>query len=232
MTLEEIGSISLELISKREPSIFISLGSLTVMQARKDPAYRALIKEAALVICDGAGVSSAVKFLSGRKIERLTGVDLVPFFFKLAEEKGLKIFILGSKKDVIAEAARVLKKSYPKADICGYLDGYFDIINPVEVINVIKKTSPDILLVGLGQPRQEKWLKENLKALAVPVTMGVGGSFDVIAGKIKRAPVVFRKLGLEWLFRMMIEPWRLKRNAALAGFIYLIIKNKLTGGKE
>ncbi|MFH1074678.1 MAG: WecB/TagA/CpsF family glycosyltransferase [Candidatus Firestonebacteria bacterium] len=232
VSLEEIKSISLSLIAGQKPSMFVSLGSLTVMQARKDQGYKALIDEAELVICDGSGVSSAIKYLTGEKIRRIAGVDLVPFFAELSEEKSCKLFLLGAEEDVIKKAADLLKKRFPGANICGYLNGYFDIINSVEVISTIKKASPDILLVGLGQPLQEKWLKDNLKALSVPVTMGVGGSFDVIAGKFARAPVVFRKSGLEWLFRMIIEPCRIKRNFALIGYVFLIIKNKFRGGKE
>ncbi|OGF45617.1 MAG: hypothetical protein A2452_00060 [Candidatus Firestonebacteria bacterium RIFOXYC2_FULL_39_67] len=230
--LEEIKQITLHLIAEKKSSIFVSLGSLTVMLARKDLAYRALIAEAELVICDGAGVALALKYLTGEEIPRIPGVDLVPFFAKLSEEKGFKLFLLGAKEDVINRANDLLKINFPNVNICGYLNGYFDIINSNEVIKTIKRASPDILIVGLGQPAQEKWLKENLKDLSVPVTIGVGGSFDVIAGKIVRAPVIFRKLGLEWLFRMIIEPWRIKRNFALVGFVCLIIKNKFKGGKE
>jgi len=232
VTREEIKQISLRLIAEKKPSLFVSLGTLTLMLARKDPAYRQLLEEAELVICDGAGVVSGLKYLTGEKITRQTGVDLVPFFAELAAEKGLKLFLLGAEQEVIEKAAAVLKRELPGVNICGFLNGYFDIINSSEIIDKIKKVSPDILLVGLGQPAQEKWLKANLNALAVPVTMGVGGSFDVIAGKIPRAPVFFRKTGLEWFFRMVLEPRRFKRNLVLLKFVFLIIKNKVTGGNK
>ncbi|OGF48847.1 MAG: hypothetical protein A2231_07400 [Candidatus Firestonebacteria bacterium RIFOXYA2_FULL_40_8] len=232
VSLEEIKNISLRLIAERRPSIFVSLGSLTVMLARKDPSYKELIDEAALVICDGAGVAGGLRYLVKEEIPRIPGVDLIPFFAKLSEERGCKIFLLGAKEEVITNAAVSIKKSFPNINICGYLNGYFDIIHCSAVISTIKRTAPDILLVGLGQPGQEKWLRDNLAELAVPVSIGIGGSFDVISGKLSRAPLVFRKLGLEWLFRMLLEPWRVRRNLALVGFFSLIIKNKFMGGKE
>lgn len=231
VSLEEIKNVTEEAIQNKKPSLFVSLGSLTVMLARKDPAYKDLIVQSKLVICDGAGVAKAVKVLHGKEIEKYSGIDLVPEFFRMSVKKGYRIFLIGAKEKVIVEAVLRLKSSYPGIDICGYLNGYSDIINDEKVKEIIKKQSPDILLLGLGQPRQEIWLSNNLKDLAVPVTMGIGGSFDVIAGKIKRAPSWFRRTGLEWLFRMFIEPWRFKRNLALIMFIILIIKNKFIGGK-
>jgi len=230
--LEEIQSVTSEAIQKRIPSLFISLGSLTVIRARKDPEYKDLIENSRLVICDGAGVAKAAKILSGTNITRLSGIDLVPVFARLAVEKGYRIFLMGAKEDVIAEAARKIRNSFPGVNICGYLNGYFDIINDEKVKETIKKHSPDILLLGLGQPKQEKWLSSRLKELNVPVVMGVGGSFDVLAGNKKRVPGFFRKLGLEWLVRMILEPWRAKRNLALVLFVLLVIKEKIIGGKE
>lgn len=232
VNVEEIQNMADNAIRLKQPSMFVSLGSLTIIQARKDPAYKNLIERSKLVICDGAGVSKALKFLQGEDLERISGIDMVPVFARLSADKGYRIFLLGAKEDIINEAARELKKSFPGINICGYLNGYFDIINDIKVKEVIKRHCPDILLVGLGQPKQEKWLYQNLEELAVPVSMGIGGSFDVISGNVKRAPGFFRKKGLEWLFRMLIEPWRIKRNLALVAFILLVIKEKFNGGKQ
>lgn len=231
LALEEIGRVTLRLISEKKPSIYISLGSLTVMLAKKDAAYKNIIESAELVICDGFGVKAAIRLLTGKKLPRLTGVELVSFFAGLAEKKGCRIFLLGASEAVIKEAKNQLEKSFPALIICGYSNGYSDIIITNEVKKKIKEAAPDILLAGLGQPRQEKWLSENSRELGVPVSLGVGGSFDVISGKIKRAPLLFQKLGLEWLFRMLLEPRRIKRNFVLLKYLMLIIKDKITGGK-
>ena len=232
VSLEEVKSIATAAIEKKEPALFISLGSLTVMQARKDPIYKTLIEQAKLVICDSAGVAKAVKYLQRTEIPRLSGIDLIPVFAAMSVKKGYRIFLFGAKESVVAEACRNLTVTFPGVNICGYLNGYFDIINQNDVKETIKRSAPDILLAGLGQPLQEKWLSTNLIELGVPVAVGVGGSFDVIAGRIKRAPLFFRRLGLEWLFRMIIEPWRLRRNFVLINFILSILKEKFIGGKQ
>jgi len=217
-----------EAVESRKPAHFISLSALTVLDALKDLEFLRIINKASVVNCDGAGVKLAVKILYGKKIEKVSGVDLLPFLCRLCSERGFSVFFFGSTKQAAGGTAKRMKKRFPKLRVAGFLDGYSFRDSVKSTIEKIRKAKPDVLFVGLGQPAQEKWIEKNIGAVKSPVCLGVGGSFDVISGRLKRSPYLFQKVGLEWAYRMFLEPWRIKRILRLFVFMYLVIKEKFS----
>ena len=142
----------------------------------------------------------------------------------LAETRGHSLFLLGSAPGVAESAGRVLMQRFPALKLVGAYHGYFEDSEEPSLIALIRGAKPSLLFVGMGMPAQEKWIARNLRALNVPVVMGVGGSFDVLSGKLKRAPAPIRRLGIEWLFRLSQEPWRWRRIAQLPVFAWRVIK--------
>jgi N-acetylglucosaminyldiphosphoundecaprenol N-acetyl-beta-D-mannosaminyltransferase len=200
-----------------------------------------------LVTPDGAGILWATTTLNYPLAERVTGIDIIHNICRLAAKKGYSLYLLGSYPGVAVEAALNLTKKYPGIKIAGTHHGYFnyedhensencqDVKNgnsdknkeEEEIITEIRENRPDILLVGMGVPKQEKWISKNLDKLDVPVCMGVGGSFDVLSGRIPRAPLWMQKHGMEWIYRSIKQPNRAFRTLALFYFIWLVILGKV-----
>jgi len=213
-------------IRNRDKTLCIAINPEKVCFARDDAALRNIIRRAQIHICDGVGTAVAVKWITGWRIPRITGVGL---FFKLmetAEQEGLGIFLLGAKPEVNEKAWRVLRDRHPKLRIAGRHDGYFKDAN--EVIRQINGSGADMLFAALGSPRQEKWLSRYLEVLNVPFCMGVGGSFDVLAGYVKRAPEFFQRTGTEFLYRLIREPHRWRRQLILPGFTARMLVEAIT----
>jgi N-acetylglucosaminyldiphosphoundecaprenol N-acetyl-beta-D-mannosaminyltransferase len=203
-----------------------------IMNAREDKALFAALQKADLVVPDGMGVVWASKILGTPLKERVTGIDLFLALCKEASYRGWKIFLLGSKPTVAEEAREKLIQNWPDLKIVGTQHGYFTEQQEAEVLRKIGSSSPDILAVGLGSPRQELWLLEHLPDLGVPLGLGIGGSFDVVSGQKKRAPKALSHLGLEWAWRLAKEPGRLPRMMALPKFALRVIGERLGGGKN
>ena len=211
-------------IADRRPMQIVTLNAEMAMQAGEDPELGEVIQACGLVVPDGSGVVWALR-RQGVSTPKVPGVELVEAMAAVGARQGWKIYFLGAKPGVAAEAAAVLAARYPDLRIVGARDGYFKAEDEPALLAEIKEAAPDILLVALGVPRQEKWIAQHQKALGVPVAMGVGGSFDVFAGHVQRAPEAFQKLHLEWLFRLMQEPWRYKRmQSTLPRFAVEILK--------
>lgn len=208
-------------IRERGALLVVTMNAEMAMQAQADPALGDIIRRAGLVVADGSGVVWAVGRQPGApRVEKVAGVDLLRAAAARAATEGWSLYLLGAKPGVAEEAAANLQATYPGLRIVGVRDGYFDATTEPAVIQAIRDARPDILLVALGVPRQEKWLAEHQGALGVPVAMGVGGSFDVFAGRVKRAPLFFQKFHIEWLFRLIQEPWRFQRMwATLPAFV-------------
>lgn len=202
-----------------------------MMLARKDIAFKEILNQADLAIPDGAGLVWAGKILGKPFKERISGVDFMLGLCQMAEKEGFSIGLLGAGQGVAEKTAEELKKRFPdlKIPLCkqewegsqarprGLLgSGQGD---PLAEI--------DLLFIAFGMPKQEKWIKENLKNISVKVAMGVGGTFDYLAGEIPRAPKWMRNLGIEWLYRLIKEPCRFKRQLAIWEFGLLVLKEKL-----
>ncbi|MGI1689973.1 WecB/TagA/CpsF family glycosyltransferase [Thermoanaerobacter uzonensis] len=197
-----------------------------VMMAQKDKEYMEILNNTDLNVPDGSGIVFASKVFKNPLSERVAGFDLMMEFIKDISSRDIKIYLLGSAPQ-IAEQARVnLEKLYPSVKIVGTHHGYFTQEEENKIIEEINNKGVEVLFVALGAPKQEKWIYKNRNKLKVKIAMGVGGSFDVIAGKAKRAPYLYRKLGLEWLYRLIKEPWRYKRMMALPKFALKVLLHK------
>ena len=207
---DEAISIAKDFISDRKPHLVVTLNALIAHYARGDKDFANLINNAHLTIADGAGIVWAARFLGSALRGRVPGIDLMNELFLLACKCGYKVYLLGSQESVIEEAVRRLKERFPALQIVGWHNGYLDPGQSSRVVDEIRRHSPDMLFVGMGAGRQEKWLRDNLKRLDVPLCMGVGGSFDVLSGRLNRAPRWMRKWGMEWVYRTVREPRRVQ----------------------
>lgn len=196
-----------------------------VMLAKDNEAFLEVIKKADLVVPDGIGVVIASRLQKGEKLpERVAGYDLVQNTMKRAVKEGYKYYFLGSKPGVAEEAAKKMRETHPGIEIVGMRDGYFKEQDEPAIIEEINASGANILLVALGAPKQEMWIERNRHLLPnVRVAIGVGGSLDGMAGIVKRAPLAFQKLGLEWFYRLLQEPSRFKRMLVLPLFLKEVV---------
>jgi N-acetylglucosaminyldiphosphoundecaprenol N-acetyl-beta-D-mannosaminyltransferase len=216
------------MIESRRPHQIITANPIMVMSAVESPDYMNIMKQADLIVPDGAGVVWAAQYIGNPVTERVTGFDLLHQMMKLGETEGWKVFLVGASPEIISAAAENLKQQYPSLKIVGYRDGYFQADEDDAVIENIQAHQPDILLLGRSADKQEPWIAKHKNKLQIPVIMGVGGSFDVLSGKLKRAPKMFQWLRLEWFYRLLQEPWRYKRMLVLPRFALKVIGEKET----
>ncbi|GAA0137607.1 WecB/TagA/CpsF family glycosyltransferase [Paenibacillus sp. YSY-4.3] len=213
-------------ISDRKPHQVITANPIMVMAALENPSYKKMMQQAELIVPDGSGVVWASQVGGDPVVERVAGFDLLHELMKEGERRRWKVYLLGASQEVVQETANRLKTQYPGAEIAGYRDGFFGPEQDDEVIEEIRRTSPDLLFIARGAETQEPWIAKYKQRLAVPVMMGVGGSFDVISGRTKRAPKVFQKLRLEWLYRLIKEPTRFRRMLALPKFAVRVLRER------
>lgn len=223
-TYESITNRLFEGIKHNQQAFIVAVNPEKIMKAVKDESLRSLINSADYQIPDGVGILIASKLQGGKISNRITGIDLMAALLEKAARLDKKVFFYGGKPGVAEAAKNKVLENYPELKVAGILDGY--IKDNDTIIDTINQADPDILFVALGSPRQEEWIRSNREKLNVSVFQGVGGSFDVLAGNINRAPAVFRKFGLEWLYRLLIEPSRWKRQLALPKFLVKVIKSK------
>ncbi|MEB3222052.1 MAG: WecB/TagA/CpsF family glycosyltransferase [Candidatus Sericytochromatia bacterium] len=203
------------------PLHIVTMNAEMAMQAQRDAELGDIIRAAGLVVPDGSGVVWAVRRQMPQKgLEKVAGVDLVRELVSAGAASGWRFYLLGGQPGVAQAAAEALAAVHPGFHLAGVRDGFFAAAEEPDVLAGIRAAAPDVLLVALGVPRQEKWIRQHLGAIGVPVAMGVGGSFDVFAGRVRRAPAAFRRLHLEWLFRLLQEPWRIQRmRSTLPAFV-------------
>lgn len=182
--------------------------------------------ENSVIIPDGVGTVIASKIVGSPVKEKLAGIEIMEEIIKLCEKEGKGIYLLGAKEETLNKCISNLKIKYPKLKILGKHNGFFDLKNCDEIINEINKVNPYALFVAMGAPRQEIFISEYMDILNSTIFMGVGGSFDVIAGEVKRAPKWMISLGLEWLYRVGKEPWRIKRLSSIPKFLVKVIQDK------
>ncbi|MDW7674450.1 MAG: WecB/TagA/CpsF family glycosyltransferase [Bacillota bacterium] len=228
VTIKDAVNVVAGFIDRKTPHQVITLNAEIIYLALSEPRLMSIINSAHLVTPDGAGVVLASKILGEPLSERVTGIDLMQELVKISPAKGWRLFFFGGAPGVADEAAANLKATYEGLQIVGVQHGYLKSKEEEKALLLdIIQAKPDILFVALGAPKQEYWIKEHLAELKVPVAIGVGGSFDVLSGRIARAPELYQKLQLEWLYRLVKEPYRYKRMLALPKFMLKIIKQKL-----
>lgn len=226
LTMEDALNRLEDFIVQQKPHQIITANAEMVMAAQEDETFKEILWQGDLVCGDGAGVVWASKQYGQPLPERVTGIDLITGFLPKAVEKGYSLFLLGAAPGVAELAGQELEKRYPGLKIVGTEDGYFSKENEQTILTKIKQLKPDILLVALGFPRQEKWIKQHLNYLGVPVAIGVGGTLDVLSGKVERAPVWMQKSNLEWFYRLVKEPKRAIRMLALPKFVWKVLSQK------
>ena len=220
--------LSRALHGQRSITVFTP-NALSLHKASKDGRLVSLLNRADLLLPDGVGVSLARRLAGAPRVERITGIDTAWRLLGEAERTGASVFLLGGKAGIPEAAARQIKKAYPRIRICGTQHGYFNKASGSEqnraILRGIRRARPDILLVCMGFPTQEAWIMRNKGHLpSVKIFMGLGGSLDVWSGRVKRAPKCFQKMGLEWLWRCMREPKRIKDTLSLPCFLIKVKK--------
>lgn len=225
LTYEEIIDDIQKRIDAGKTSTVIAVNPEKVMAANRDPLVKELINESTYQIPDGIGMIIASKLKGGKIRERVTGVDMMGRLLRFAADKGYGVFLYGAKEEVVSKAKENLERQIPGLIISGYENGYVQ--DQEALIQKINDSKAVLLFVALGSPKQELWIREHMNELKhVKVFQGVGGSFDVYSGMVKRAPAFFRKAGLEWLYRLIKEPKRLKRQMALPKFVMKVLTSR------
>ncbi|HQK92614.1 MAG TPA: WecB/TagA/CpsF family glycosyltransferase, partial [Armatimonadota bacterium] len=207
-------------IAEGGPHLIVTLDAGGVLRAREDEEFGRIVADAALVTPDGAGVVLAARLLDEPFHHRVSGCDLVYHICEMAAAKGFSVFLFGAKPGVADEAAARLATRYPGLRVAGTAHGYFDRAKEDELVTSIAAARPHVLFVAMGLPAQEKWIARHAEKLGVPVCIGVGGSFDVIAGHVQRAPEWVRRCWGEFLWRIGHDPKRVGRLLAIARFFW------------
>ncbi len=192
--------------------------------------FEALLKNAEVIVADGAGVVLASKILGKPLKEKVAGIELFQNLLPEFAKNKNKVFLFGSKPGVVDEAARIIKEKYEDIDICGILDGY-TYKNPDDALPVINGACADVVICCLGAPKQELFMLNNKDKFNCKILMGLGGSLDVISGNVKRAPEFFVKHNLEWFYRLMKEPKRMGRMMKLPKYILKILAIRMGFGR-
>ncbi|MGG1676517.1 WecB/TagA/CpsF family glycosyltransferase [Neobacillus sp. NRS-1170] len=219
---DQLASLLMQDIEKKKKSFIVAINPEKIMKAQEDEELRMLLNRADYQIPDGIGVILASKLKGGQIRSRVTGIDMMLKLCHMAAIKGKRVFLYGGKPGVADAAKIVLEKQIPGIQIVGTLHGYEK--DEKAVINTINQNNPEIIFVALGSPAQEYWIVNHMNKVTPSVFQGVGGSYDVISGNLKRAPEIFQSLGLEWFYRLMKEPWRWKRQLILPKFLIKTLK--------
>ena len=206
------------------PHSILAVNPEKTFSVPKDPFLLEAFKKADLLVPDGIGVVLAARFLYKAPVSRVASSDLMEKVSALAAKEGYGLFIYGSREEVNAEAARVLMERYPGLRVVGRSDGYVHEEGMPDLIDKINKSGALILFLALGSPKQERWYADHRSALTtIRVCQGVGGTLDTLAGRVKRAPQSWQNLGLEWLYRLLAEPKRIKRQILLPLFVIRVL---------
>ncbi|MBD2447498.1 WecB/TagA/CpsF family glycosyltransferase [Nostoc sp. FACHB-152] len=230
---EVIEQIVKHTVASGKPEYVVTPNAMHILLLQKDAEFHNIYSKSFLVVPDGVSLLWAAKFLKTPLQGRVNGTDLFEKLCAVAAQKGLKVFLLGGRPGAAQKAKEVLEARHPNLAIVGtYCPPYGFESQPEEldfINSQIKAASPDILFVGLGAPKQEKWIAANYLELGVPISVGIGVSFELVANMVRRAPVWMQKTGLEWLFRLIVEPQRLWKRYIVGNptFIWLVLKQRL-----
>lgn len=214
-------------IAARKKTFCVAINPEKVYRAQRDPTLHAMLEQAEVAICDGVGVALGARLLHGRHVPRCTGVDLCLELLKAAGQRGWRVFLLGASPEANEEAAHKLTERFPGLEIAGRQHGYFK--DGDAIVEQINASGADLLFVAMGSPRQERWITKHRAAIDAPFCMGIGGTLDVISGTVKRAPRVCRRTGTEFLYRLLCQPQRIRRQIALPLFALEVLKQAWRG---
>lgn len=219
--------------NKQLHHVVVNAGKLVTLQ--KDDELRESVNSADIINADGQAVVWASKFLGVPLKERVAGIDLMASLVKLAHKKNYKIYLLGAKEEIVSKLATIYKEKYNPSIIAGYRNGYFSEENECNIVNDIVNSGANMLFVAITSPKKENLLHKHKTALSsINFIMGVGGSFDVFAGKTKRAPQWMQKIGMEWFYRFLQEPKRMWKRYLVGNtkFLFLVLKEKFSNNRS
>ncbi|KIO64069.1 MULTISPECIES: WecB/TagA/CpsF family glycosyltransferase [Bacillaceae] len=223
--MSEFVGILKERLLNQKKTFVVTANPELVMYANKNSNYFNTLSKANYITADGIGIVMASKLLKHPIKERVAGFDLMGELLHVAEKEKLKVYLLGAKESTLEKAIKRIKETYPNINIVGFHHGYID-ISDKKIAKDIMLLAPDLIFVALGFPKQEFWIEKYISEFSKGLFMGVGGSFDVWAGEVKRAPQVWINLNLEWLYRLLRQPTRFKRMLVLPRFLIKIMLGK------
>lgn len=220
---QELLDVIDKFIKEKRKELVITLNTEMFVDSMNDKEFNQIINQS-VVFLESIGICHLFYKKTGTKVEPINGIDLAERLI----EKGYRTFILGTKDDIVCKAVDNLRKKYRDANIVGFYHGYFE--DEDKVIDYVNNLGVELLLVGMGSPKQEKWVYRNRERLNFGVAMGIGGSIDVWAGVVKRAPVFIRKIKMEWLYRLLTDFRRIKRAGKLLKFVMMNISGRFSNG--
>jgi N-acetylglucosaminyldiphosphoundecaprenol N-acetyl-beta-D-mannosaminyltransferase len=228
LTMQQTLALIDNAITEQTPIHHVVINAAKVVNAQKDAALKDSIVSCDIINADGQAIVWASRFLNSPLPERVAGIDLMSNLVKLAAEKKHRIFFLGAKEEVVKKVVDVYTNMYNKDIIAGYRNGYFTKEDEQAVASQIAASGASILFVAMSSPKKEIFLNTYKNLIKMPFIMGVGGSFDVVSGLVKRAPVWMQKSGLEWFYRVIQEPRRMWKRYLFGNseFIYIVLKEK------
>ncbi len=213
-------------IQEGRKTFCIAINPEKVCFCRRDRTFASIVRRGNVHICDGVGTCAAVRFLNGWRIPRITGVKLFFELLNAAEDADMRVFLFGATPETNDAAYERLRERYPRLQVAGRLHGYHK--NDNDIVRQINASGAHMLFVALGSPRQERWVAEHWDKIDVPFCMGVGGSFDILSDRVKRAPEICQRTGTEFLYRLVCEPWRWRRQSVLPGFAMRVLAEAIS----
>lgn len=226
VSMDEAIRYILRFVQESVPRQVVTADSSMVVMAQSDSGLRDIINRAHLVTPDSIGILWACRRRGIAMPERVSGVDIVARLAQVSAQTGLRLYFLGAQPGVADEAARRLRQLFPGVQIVGCHHGYFAPEAEAEVVTQIREARPDVLCVAMGIPKQEKWIDRYRHVLGVPVSIGVGGTFDVLSGRVRRAPLCLQRMGMEWLWRVAHNPRKFSKVLLLPRFAWMILTHQ------
>jgi N-acetylglucosaminyldiphosphoundecaprenol N-acetyl-beta-D-mannosaminyltransferase len=226
VSLNEVKEEIFNAIEKREKKHIVYLNGLKIYEINKNPLIKKAIDEAEFILADGVPLVWVSKLFNNPLPGRVSGTDLFELLLEECEKRSRSVYFLGSREQVLLKMIDYIKEKHPKLRIAGYRNGYFTDIDDERIINEINASKADVLFIGISSPKKEVWANKHKNRITVPIIKGVGGSFDVLAGTVSRAPKWMQECGLEWLHRVIKEPKRMLKRYLITNsyFLYLTIK--------
>lgn len=231
ITLEQAASALVEDAERDIRTRVYFVNAHCVNTAARNKAYCKVLHSAEILFADGAGLALAARLWGKRFVDNVNGTDLFPLICERAVARGIPVALLGARPGVVTQCAEKLRERFPGLRIAWVRDGYCKMEQQADLIDEINRSGAKMLFVAKGVPLQENWIHDNSAALNVPVILGVGALFDFCAGSVPRAPLIMRKLKLEWLFRLALEPRRLFKRYVIGNplFVYRAVKDRVLG---
>lgn len=223
MRMDEVLNLCERHIANRSSFLLGVVNVAKAVNSRKDEQLRKSLEDADVVLADGCGIVWLSKLMGTPLPERVAGIDIMCRLLERADQNGYRVYFLGARKEVVEKIVEHVHKQYPNVQVAGHRDGYFDESQEKKVAEDIRDSCADIIFVAMSSPKKEKFLSKWRHLMNIPVCHGVGGSFDVIAGVTKRAPVWMQRFGLEWFYRVLQEPQRMWKRYLVTNSIFVML---------